>query len=65
MKEVAEIILSATCQCKFYVDFIGTKDIIDFAKWWPTEYKETTISEESKVQQKTKREYFSVSSYHQ
>lgn len=64
-KEVMEIFLTATQQGKFYVDLIGTQDIVDFAKWWPLVYKKTTSSEETKVQKRGKKEFFQVSAYHQ
>lgn len=65
VKEVASMILSSTKQGKFMVDLVQTEDILDFQKWWPQFYKKTTASEESKKEKKGKREFFTVSVYHE
>lgn len=65
VKEVASMILSSTKQGKFMVDLVQTEDILDFQKGWPQFYKKNTASEESKKEKKGKREFFTVSVYHE
>ncbi|XP_054287369.1 uncharacterized protein LOC129003147 [Macrosteles quadrilineatus] len=65
VKEVTEMIISASVQGKFTVDLVDKDDILDFQKWWPNFYKKSTFSEETKTEKRGKREYFTITSYHE
>lgn len=47
VKEVADILLSASTSNKFKVILPSTKDIVDFKQWWPKHYKKNMLSIDS------------------
>lgn len=62
-EEYQEIILSSRKKQPFTVKLIRHNDIIDFKKWWPTDYKKTCsilVSGDN-----TRKENFAVSNYRQ
>ena len=46
--QITELIITSSISGKFTVEEVATKDIIDFQKWWPTFYKKSCISEETR-----------------
>ena len=46
--QITELIITFSITGKFTVKEVATEDIIDFQKWWPTFYKKSCISEETR-----------------
>ena len=46
--QITEIIITSSTTGKFTVEEVATEDIVDFQKWWPTFYKKSCISEETR-----------------
>ena len=45
---MTEHIITSSTTSKFTVEEVVTEDIVDFQKWWPTFYKKSCISEETR-----------------
>ena len=46
--QITELIITSSTTGKFTVEEVATEDIVDFQKWWPTFYKKSCISEETR-----------------
>ena len=46
--QITELIITSSTTGKFTVEEVTTEDIVDFQKWWPTFYKKSCISEETR-----------------
>ena len=46
--QITELIITSSTTGKFTVEEAATEDIVDIQKWWPTFYKKSCISEETR-----------------
>lgn len=64
LHQYTEIIIRASAGRNFTVKEVSTQEILNFKDWWPTYYKKSICSLESKSAKKTKKENFMISNYH-
>lgn len=64
VKEICELIVNSSKKSQCTVNLVETEMITDFCNWWPTVYKKTVISEETKRLPRQDKQPFVISKFY-
>lgn len=63
-KEICELIVNSSKKSPCTVTLVETDLITDYSKWWPTVYKKTAVSNETKTLPRQEKQHFVISKFY-